>query len=408
MPLSLPNLYLDDYTYELPEASIAKFPSTERDQSKLLVYRQGKITDQRFFDLPDQLPPRSQLFFNNTRVIPARLIFHKEETLQGSGARIEIFLLSPQQPSSIMSQAMAARGSCAWRCLVGNRRRWKQQQVLHCSLNISGKEVALRAQQTEESDTVRFWWDDGFTFAEVVEASGQVPLPPYLNRAVADEDKARYQTVYSTKEGAVAAPTAGLHFTESVLEALRENDIGLHYLTLHVSAGTFQPIKEADVTAHPMHSEQIVVTQDNLLSLLDRGGPVIPVGTTSMRTLESLYWYGVKLSQNPDADFRIEKLTPYHHRQTALPTLQESVEHVLTRLQRDQQTQLVGETEIFIFPGYTFRACEGLITNFHQPKSTLILLIAALVGESWRRVYDHALRHEYRFLSYGDSSLLLP
>ncbi len=407
MPSSLPNLRLDDYTYELPEASIAKFPVAQRDQSKLLVYRQGAIIDRQFYDLPDQLPPNSQLFFNNTRVIPARLVFQKEGSLQGAGARIEIFLLSPQHPSTIMSQAMTAQGSCVWECMIGNRRRWKPQQTLSCPLNVKGKEIVLRAQQTEQG-AVRFWWEGDYTFAEVVDNSGRVPLPPYLNREVANEDKKRYQTVYSAQEGAVAAPTAGLHFTDTVIESLRQRDIGIQYLTLHVSAGTFQPIKEDTVTAHPMHAEQMVITEENLTSLLERKGPVIPVGTTSMRTLESLYWYGVKLSQNPDADFWVEKLAPYQHEEKDLPTLQTSIAHVLARLQRDQQTQLVGKTEIFIFPGYRFRACEGLITNFHQPKSTLILLIAALIGETWQRVYDHALRHNYRFLSYGDSSLLLP
>ena len=408
--MTLPPLRLEDYTYDLPETAIAKFPVAQRDQAKLLVYRSGTIADRRFEQLPEQLPPNSQLFFNDTKVIPARLRFQKEATEQGAGAQIEIFLLHPVQPSKVMSQAMAARESCVWQCMIGNRRRWKASQILRNVLTVDGKPVALRAKRIEgEDNQVYFQWDDtNVAFAEIVAASGQVPLPPYLNREATDEDRPRYQTVYSAHEGAVAAPTAGLHFTEAVLNKLTERGIGQHYLTLHVSAGTFQPIKEDNITQHPMHSEQMVVTKANLEALLNVQGPIIPVGTTSLRTLESIYWYGVMLQKQPKADFRVPKLIPYEHELKELPTLRQSVENILERMQRDQLTQLVGETEIFIFPGYRFRVCRGLVTNFHQPKSTLILLIAALVGQDWRMIYDHALRQHYRFLSYGDSSLLLP
>lgn len=404
------SLRLEDYTYELPETAIAKFPAAQRDQARLLVYRQGSIADQQFYQLPDLLPPGSQLFFNDTRVIPARLHFRKEANAQGPGAQIELFLLHPQQPSPVMSQAMAARGRCVWQCMVGNRRRWKPGQVLRSTLMVRDKRVIITAQQVAETDDqVEFAWDDTtLSFAEIVEASGEVPLPPYLNRDATEDDKPRYQTVYSARAGAVAAPTAGLHFTDTTLADLRAHDIELHYLTLHVSAGTFQPIKESDVKQHPMHVEQLVVTKANLETLLSTSGPVIAVGTTSLRTLESLYWYGVLLRQDPAAAFRIGKLVPYQHATNRLPTLQQSIELVLHRMQSQQLTQLVGETGIFIFPGYTFRVCRGLITNFHQPQSTLILLVAALVGKDWRRIYEHALQHNYRFLSYGDSSLLLP
>ena len=403
-------LHLEDYNYDLPETAIAKFPLAQRDQAKLLVYSNGSITDRRFDQLPDQLPSGSQLFFNDTKVIAARLRFQKEATAQGPGAHIEVFLLHPLQPSVIMSQVMAARGICTWQCMIGNQRRWKAQYVLRSVVIVNGKETVLSAERAEDAnDQVTFRWDDpNLTFAEVLEAAGRVPLPPYLKREVTEEDKPRYQTVYSAQEGAVAAPTAGLHFTPAVLEALRQQGFGLHYLTLHVSAGTFQPVKEDDVLRHPMHSEQVMVSQENLEAMLTTEGPIIAVGTTSLRTLESLYWYGVLLQDHPDADFRIAKLTPYQHNAEQLPSWQQSVENILNRMQKRGVKQLTGETEILIVPGYQFRACQGLITNFHLPKSTLILLIAALIGEDWRRVYTHALQQNYRFLSYGDSSLLLP
>ena len=405
-----PSIRVEDYTYDLPPAAIASVPLPQRDQAKLLVYRRGVIEDRQFHELPNQLPPGSQLFFNNTKVIPARLRFQKETTEQGPGAEIELFLLHPRQPSAVMSQAMTARGTCVWQCLVGNRRRWKPSQVLQRTLDIRGRTVRLSAEQAAAaSDEVVFRWNDAsFTFAEMVEAAGQVPLPPYLNRPATDADRPRYQTVYSAHEGAVAAPTAGLHFTETTLEALQRRGFGTHYLTLHVSAGTFQPIKESDATRHTMHAEQLLVTPEILETLLTTEGPIVAVGTTSLRTLESIYWYGVLLMQHPEAEFRIPQDLPYQIAAANLPTLPEAVEQVIRHLERNDLTHLVGETQLFIFPGYRFRVVQGLVTNFHQPGSTLILLVAALIGEDWRQVYAHALQHHYRFLSYGDSSLLLP
>ena len=403
-------LRIEDYTYDLPQAAIARVPLPQRDQAKLLVYRRDDIKDRQFYELPEQLPPGSQLFFNNTRVIPARLRFQKKASEQGPGAAIELFLLHPRRPSAVMSQAMTAREECTWQCLVGNRRRWKPQQILESALEIQGKPVVLSAKQTDGTpDEVVFWWSDSaFTFAEVVEAVGQVPLPPYLNREATDADRPRYQTVYSAHEGAVAAPTAGLHFTGATLESLRQRGVGKHYLTLHVSAGTFQPIKEADATQHAMHAEQVVVTPEILKTLRTVSGPIVAVGTTSLRTLESIYWYGVLLQQNPEAEFRIAQHLPYQTIAANLPTLPEAVELVIGYMERNALPHLVGETQLFIFPGYRFRVVQGLITNFHQPGSTLILLVAALIGEDWRRVYEHALQNDYRFLSYGDASLLLP
>ncbi len=409
MPV-IPSIRVEDYTYELPPAAIASVPLPQRDQSNLLVYRRGIIEDWQFHTLPDQLPPGSQLFFNNTKVIPARLHFQKEGTEQGPGAEIELFLLHPRQPSAVMSQAMAARGTCTWQCLVGNRRRWKPSQVLQRTLDIQGRTVALSAEQAAAaSDEVIFRWDNAsFTFAEVVEAAGHVPLPPYLNRKATDADRPRYQTVYSTHEGAVAAPTAGLHFTDATLAELQQRGFGTHYLTLHVSAGTFQPIKESDATRHVMHAEQVVVTSEILETLRTVSGPILAVGTTSLRTLESIYWYGVLLRQNSETEFRIPQHLPYQVDPATLPTLREAMEQVISYMEGHQLPHLVGETQLFIVPGYRFRVVQGLITNFHQPESTLILLVAALIGEDWRQVYEHALQHEYRFLSYGDSSLLLP
>ena len=406
---SLPELRLDDYTYDLTPAAIASVPLSQREQAKLLVYRRGAIEDRQFYELPEQLPPGSQLFFNNTRVIPARLRFQKKATEQGPGAEIELFLLHPRQPSAVMSQAMAARGTSTWQCLVGNRRRWKQQR-LENALKIRGKSVVLSAEASGNApDEVIFRWNDAsFTFAEVVEAAGQVPLPPYLNRPATDADRPRYQTVYSAHEGAVAAPTAGLHFTEATLAELQQRGFGTHYLTLHVSAGTFQPIKESDATRHSMHAEQLLVTLETLETLSTTEGTIVAVGTTSLRTLESIYWYGTLLKQDQEAEFRLTQFVPYEADPATLPTRQEAVEQVIGYMERNALTQLVGETQLFIFPGYRFRVVQGLITNFHQPRSTLILLVAALIGEDWRRVYAHALQHDYRFLSYGDSSLLLP
>lgn len=394
-----------DYGYDLPEARIAKHPLEQRDQSRLLFYEQGEIQHKRFYELPTQLPEHAYLFFNNTRVIPARLIFFKE-----TGARIELFLLHPVAPSTVIDEAMQVTGSCTWQCMIGNFKKWKDEQVLQMSLQPGGEQVVLKATIADrEQMLIRLEWTPAaMPLVEIVEAAGQVPLPPYLAREATAEDKPRYQTVYSTAAGAVAAPTAGLHFTEAVLAELEARGIGRDFLTLHVSAGTFQPIKAESVTEHPMHAEQMVINRDNLRNLLDPERMIIATGTTSMRTLESLYWYGVQLLQGGDRDFHIAKLYPYQWAGQPLPDRVQAMQAVIQEMEARGLEQLVGETEIFIFPGYTFRVCEGLITNFHQPGSTLVLLIAAFVGEDWRAIYQEALDGDYRFLSYGDSSLLLP
>ncbi|MEM9672854.1 MAG: S-adenosylmethionine:tRNA ribosyltransferase-isomerase [Bacteroidota bacterium] len=404
-----PALSLSAYDYELPDDRIAKHPLAQRDQSKLLVWQDNKITDQHFYQLPDWLPADCCLCFNNTQVIPARLYFRKPTTQQGAGAMIEILLLHPVAPSTVISEAMGAPGPVIWECMIGNLRRWKSEQVLQQTVSVNDREVVLQAHLVDrQHKQVQLNWDAEVSFAEIVEAVGKVPLPPYLHRESTEEDRQRYQTVYSKARGAVAAPTAGLHFTDEVLGQLQQKGILFNELTLHVGAGTFQPIKEEQVENHAMHSEQMVIQRGNLEKLLDPSQLVIAVGTTSMRTLESLYWYGVMLKTNPEAAFSIPKLYPYEQQLETLPSQAEAMKAILDRMDALKTDTLVGETEIFIFPSYEFRVCRGLITNFHLPKSTLILLVAAFVGKQWRDIYQHALENDYRFLSYGDSSLLFP
>jgi S-adenosylmethionine:tRNA ribosyltransferase-isomerase len=379
---------LKDYEYSLPEENIAKFPLTDRSASKLLFYQKGTIRHQVFGDIVDVLPENSLLVFNDTRVIPARLIFHRE-----SGARIEVFLLEPLSPTSY-EQAMRAFTQCTWKCMIGNAKRWKNEKLHHPS--------GLSAQRVD--DIVTFTWDSGQSFSEILDSAGSVPLPPYIGRTADEHDKETYQTVYSKYEGAVAAPTAGLHFTKELLAQLPSRNISMDFVTLHVSAGTFQPIKASNVMEHPMHREQVIVSLENVESLL-KAERVIAVGTTSMRTLESLYWFGVKLLEGNE-DFFIEKEFAYCERTPISFT--ESLTAVKDYLIRTNQQKLAGHTEIFIYPGYEFRVCKGLITNFHLPGSTLILLVAAFIGKDWKRIYDEALKNHYRFLSYGDSSVLFP
>lgn len=391
---------LSEYTYDLPQERIALFPLQERDQSRLLVYRQGNIDHNRFYNLPDLLPPGTLLVFNNTKVIPARLHFTKD-----TGATIEVFLLNPVEPSPLVVEAMQAKHSCTWQCTIGNRKRWP----LHSSLTKNMGDLSVKATLKDaEAGLVTFEWNSDLSFAELVDKLGAIPLPPYLKREVEDSDKARYQTVYARHEGAVAAPTAGLHFTPAVLQHLNEKQIHQDYVTLHVSAGTFQPIKVENAVEHTMHEEQVVVTISNIEKLMETD-TIIPVGTTSMRTIESLYWYGVKLLQNPEAPFSISQHDPYKNSSNeSLPSKSIALKAILDYMKKNRMHQLIGETSIYIMPGYTFRISKGLITNFHQPGSTLILLVAALVGDDWRKIYQEALTNDYRFLSYGDSSLLIP
>ena len=393
------NINLEDYHYNLPQEKIAKEPLPNRSDSKLLIYRKGKISHSVFRNLTENLPVNSHLVFNDTKVIPARLHFFKE-----TGALIEIFLLEPVAPTNEVASAMLVKSSCQWRCMIGNQKKWKENITL--SKEISSLSFQLKAKIVDrENQIVEFNWSADLEFVHVVEAAGKIPLPPYIKREVTTEDHNRYQTVYSQHEGAVAAPTAGLHFDSHVESELKKAKIKMDYVTLHVSAGTFQPVKVKNAVEHKMHAEQIVISKETILNLLDSIN-TIAVGTTSMRTLESLYWFGIKLLKEENNEFFINKLYPYesddHH------SKEESLQAVLNHMDQAHLKTLTGTTEIYILPGYQFRICKGLITNYHLPGSTLMLLVAAFVGESWKSIYQEALENEYRFLSYGDSSLLLP
>ena len=389
------NIDVNNYSYQLPPEKIAKYPLPQRDQSKLLFYNTGKIEHKNFIDLPGLLPPGATLFFNDTKVIPARLIFQKP-----SGAHIEIFLLNPLEPSSLLVETLQATHACVWKCAIGNLKKWNVDTL---SKRANGLEITAKLID-RDAGVVNLTWSGGITFAEVVQRIGNTPLPPYLNRDPEATDEERYQTVYSRREGAVAAPTAGLHFTPAVLAALREKNIHLDFLSLHVSAGTFQPIKVTNALDHKMHEEQMVITRQNIETLLE-AKIIVAVGTTSLRTLESLYWYGVKLIEDQEAEFIIGQHDSYTHGE--LPTAMNALKAIQRHMDSCKKETLTGETSIYIVPGYRFRLCSGLITNFHQPSSTLILLVAAFIGSDWRKVYDEALANDYRFLSYGDSSLLL-
>ncbi|KEO74189.1 S-adenosylmethionine:tRNA ribosyltransferase-isomerase [Anditalea andensis] len=392
---------LSDYQYILPDERVAKFPLAKRDESKLLHFEDGKISHVRFKELPDLIPSDSLVVFNNTKVIPARIFFIKP-----TGAKIEIFLLKPVEPTTEINVVMLSRGPVIWETMIGNLKRWKEGETLKGELVLDGNVVSIEATLVNrDSRLVSFTWSGSMAFCHVIEACGEVPLPPYLNRAAVAEDKPRYQTVYSKKQGAVAAPTAGLHFTPQTLTDISDKGILLDYLTLHVSAGTFQPIKEESVDQHPMHSEQVIATRTNIQNILEAKKNILAVGTTSMRSLESLYWYGVKLIEGEDDLFFIPKLYPYREYKN-LPNVKESFKAILDHMNDRDLDEITGSTEIFIMPGYDFKVCNGLVTNFHQPGSTLILLVAAFTQGNWRKIYDEAMSGSYRFLSYGDSSLL--
>jgi len=400
--MEIQSIDLKEYEYTLPEDRIAKHPLEKRDHSKLLEYKNGILHHRHFFDLPALLDSDTLLVYNNTKVIPARLIFQRQ-----TGARIEVFLLQPVTPSRVMSQIMASKKPVVWETMIGNVKKWKEGEELQGTVSVANRQVILTARLlNRELKQVEFSWsDEEIAFVDLVEACGETPLPPYLNRKAQEEDKSRYQTVYSEKEGAVAAPTAGLHFTEEIFSGLRKKGIQEAALTLHVSAGTFQPIKVETVEEHPMHSEQMEIKLETIEKLLKHEGKIVAVGTTSVRTLESMYWFGVQLLENRSSIFQIEKLAPYARRES-LPTGKEALEAIVKEMNARSVDSLLGTTEIFLFPGYRFQLVDGLITNFHQPGSTLVLLIAALLGKDWKMVYQEALANNYRFLSYGDSSLL--
>lgn len=412
------SLSIHDFTYSLPADRIAAEPLPDRASSRLLVSKAGQLSDRHFRELPDELPAGALLIFNDTQVVRARLLAHRP-----TGGQVELFCLEPVAPHRSLELALQQTGRCTWRCLVGNGRRWKEGPVSLSFQAPDGQQVTLCAErQVQEAGTalIDFRWEPAaLPFAEVLRAGGHLPLPPYLGRPDTATDALRYQTVYAAAEGAVAAPTAGLHFTPELLAELHRRGIATGYVTLHVGAGTFQPVKADHMADHAMHTEPVLVTAALLRQLLaHRPRPVIAVGTTSLRTLESLYWLGVGLLQPPTpapttdanpSELRVTQWQPYEMAAAAANISPEAaLAALLWHLEAARTDTLQASTRLLIAPGYRFRLVEGLITNFHQPESTLLLLVAALLGSNWRAVYDHALTQGYRFLSYGDSSLLLP
>lgn len=396
----LKGIKIEDYTYDLPDERIAKFPLESRESSKLLIYEEGRISEQHFYDVPEILTSSDMLVFNNTKVIYARILFQKV-----TGAAIEVFCLEPYLPTDYV-QSFAAYGKCEWKCMVGNLKKWKEGTI-YCHYQLNGRTYRLAATQKirEENDIiVEFTWDTSVSFSEVLECCGRIPIPPYLNRESEEEDKIRYQTVYSKNEGSVAAPTAGLHFSLPVLGALREKGVAIEELTLHVGAGTFRPVKSETIGEHDMHTEHISVRREIVVDLYNHPEHIIAVGTTSVRSLESLYWMGVKRIIGEQEFHSIGQWEVY-----SLPsryTLRESMWALLTWFDEQDTELLKAKTTIIIVPGYTYRVIAAMFTNFHQPQSTLLLLVAAAIGDDWRQVYRYALDHDFRFLSYGDSSLL--
>ena len=406
------HIHISDYNYPLPDERIAKFPLAQRDHSKLLVFENGDISEDIFYNITGHLPKGALMVFNNTKVIQARMHFRKE-----TGALIEVFLLEPAEPADyeLMFQT---NGKCAWHCLVGNLKKWKEGQLSR-SFDVNGKTVTLSVERLHEERTshwVEFRWDNpDVSFAEILDAAGELPIPPYLNRDTQESDKTTYQTVYSKIKGSVAAPTAGLHFTDKVLADIDAHGIDREELTLHVGAGTFKPVKSEEIEGHEMHTEYICVNKKTIDKLIAHGGKAIAVGTTSVRTLESLYYMGVKLHDNPnltEEQLHVGQWEPYDYAErlanggTAPLDTIDALREISDYLDRNSRKALHSSTQIIIAPGFEYHIVDILVTNFHQPQSTLLLLVSAFVKGEWRRIYDYALAHDFRFLSYGDSCLI--
>lgn len=398
------NIAIADYNYFLPEDRVAQFPLPVRSDSKLLLFKTGEISDRFFYNLPELLDAHDTLFMNKTRVIPARLRFKKS-----TGAVIEVFCLEPI--GSDHQQAMAATVTSTWKCMVGGAKKWKGNERLTCEIPGEHELHAEMIDRTEDAFIIRFTWQpESVTFSTILHEAGKIPLPPYFHREPEESDLNRYQTVFAEKEGSVAAPTAGLHFTDEILNALSSKGVGSNSLTLHVGAGTFKPVSATNIGEHHMHGEVFSISISSLKQLIQDLGKkrIIAVGTTSMRALESLYWIGLKLSEDGFPDNHhpfLEQWEPYETKSTL--TTEQSLLKILNWCEKHQLHEFTASTSIMIAPGFEFRICGGIITNFHMPQSTLLVLVSAFVGESWRKIYDHALNHDYRFLSYGDSSLLL-
>jgi S-adenosylmethionine:tRNA ribosyltransferase-isomerase len=397
------NIKITDFVYDLPDERIARYPLDERDRSKLLVWKDGKISEDTFRNIPNYLPENSLLVFNNTRVIHARMFFRKE-----TGAQIEIFCLEPVLPADYQV-AFRETEKVTWKCMLGNAKKWKEG-VLTKFIEINGKAAEIKAEkkaQEGNSFQVEFRWTGGFSFAEVVEHTGVLPIPPYLNRDTEESDEEHYQTVYARIDGSVAAPTAGLHFTENVLDNLVSKNISTQEITLHVGAGTFRPVQSETLEGHAMHREKVIVQKKSIETFLNGSPKMIAVGTTSVRSLESLYWLGLQLEKH--ATFltfpEVLQWEPYEN-EPEIP-VRKALQNLVTYLDETGREELQFSTQIIIVPGYNFRLIDGMITNFHQPQSTLLLLIGAFLGDNWKNVYDFALRNQFRFLSYGDSNLYL-
>lgn len=396
------NISIDDFDYPLPDERIAKYPLSNRSESKLLRYTEGRIEEYHFYDLPELLPTGALMVVNNTKVIRARLSFYR-----ATGSRIEVFCLDPIRPA-LYEQALAAKQETRWHCLIGNAKKWKEQEL---SLTLpNGHQLTVERipnPQIVEGAEVLFRWTGDMTFGELLETAGELPIPPYLGRATEESDLRTYQTVYAHHDGSVAAPTAGLHFTPEVLSRIEEKGIEVTSVTLHVGAGTFKPVKSSTMAGHVMHSEVVQIplsTLERLLRQVEEGGIIVSVGTTSTRTLESLYYMGEHLVEGTDNPFVVQQWEPYEREHTI--TIADALKALITHLKEGASDMLFGATQIIIEPGFRYRVVDRLITNFHQPHSTLLLLIAAIVGDDWRRIYRYALEHDFRFLSYGDSSLL--
>lgn len=414
MDESVKHIRISEFNYTLPDERIARFPLAQRDSSKLLVYNHGQVSQDVFTSLPGYLPKGALMIFNNTKVIQARLHFRKPACggPKSTGAMIEVFLLEPASPSDYQLMFTQTE-KCSWYCLIGNLKRWKSDVVtLSTTVEIDGRTVTMKASRGPVHGTshrVDFRWDGGVNFAQLLEAAGEIPIPPYLNRESQESDRTTYQTVYSKIKGSVAAPTAGLHFTDRVLKDLDDHGIDREELTLHVGAGTFRPVKSEEIEGHEMHTEFIAVRKATIQKLIAHDGQAIAVGTTSVRTLESLYYIGLYLGTHPDAteeDMHVSQWTPYQTESDV--TAVQALQNILDYLNLHGLDVLKTSTQIIIAPGYRYHIVRMMVTNFHQPQSTLLLLVSAFLSGDWRKVYNYALSHDFRFLSYGDSSLLIP
>ncbi len=403
------NISIKYYDYDLAREKIAQFPTEQRDKSKLLIYQKGIIQESHFYRIPYYIPDNSLMIFNNTKVISARITFHKE-----TGAKIEIFCLEPIAPHSEIRLAFQQKTYAVWKCFIGNSRRWKSGK-LSKTIEHKGRKYILyaeRIQRQGNASLVEFTWQPEDTmFSEIMDISGSVPLPPYINRDAVEIDKKRYQTVYAKHEGSVAAPTAGLHFTDNILRELKVKGIQNENIILHVGAGTFKPVSTEKLKDHEMHAEHVIIDRKTILNIINKAQhKIISVGTTTVRAVESLYWFGVKLiiDKSHIQEFNIKQWDPYQEKYNIGISSNDSLQAVIDFMDENSLETLSGITRLIIAPNYKFRITEGIISNFHQPKSTLLLLIAAFIGDDWKKIYDYALSHNFRFLSYGDSCLLLP